>query len=131
MGRVQVSHLREPDLEDERSHLCDPGGAPAEALQVVGGQDEEALLPPGEELVPLLPQEAPQQGGGRVADGDAGAHGRADGRRRLQHVHLGGGLAQVRVRALQVAQLVEHRVGGLCGEKKLQRQLKKCKYYLF
>ena len=43
-------------LEDESSHFCEPGGALLEAVEVFLGEDEESLLPPGEELVPLLPQ---------------------------------------------------------------------------
>ena len=52
-----LSHLREPQLEDESAHLCDARRALLEALQVVGRQDEESLLPPREHLVPLLPQQ--------------------------------------------------------------------------
>lgn len=49
------------DLEEELSHVRDAvvrTGSPAEAVQVVPGQDEVPLLPPREEFVPLLPQEA-------------------------------------------------------------------------
>ena len=53
-----TTHLNELDLEDECAHLCDARGAPLEALQVVLGEDEEALLPPREDLVPLLPHQA-------------------------------------------------------------------------
>ena len=56
-SRLIHTYLDEFDLEDECAHLGDAAGAPLEALQVVLRQDEEALLPPREDLVPLLPQQ--------------------------------------------------------------------------
>ena len=52
-----TSHLREPQLEYESAHLRDARRPLLEALQVVRGQDEESLLPTGEHLVPLLPEQ--------------------------------------------------------------------------
>ncbi len=60
------AHLLQPDLEYERSHLGDPGRPPPEALQVVRSQYEEPLLPPGEQLVALLPHQALQQASPRA-----------------------------------------------------------------
>ncbi len=65
-----LPYLCQPDLEDEGPHLSQPGGATAEALEVVRGEHEEALLPPREKALALLPKEAPQEGrrgrGGRL-----------------------------------------------------------------
>ena len=47
-----------PYLEYEPAHLGESGAALLEAVEVVLGEDEVALLPPREELVPLLPEEA-------------------------------------------------------------------------
>merc|ERR1719184_723881 len=54
--------LRKLDGEDELAHLGDPACALLEALEQVPGEDEVPLLPPREELVPLLPQETLLQG---------------------------------------------------------------------
>ena len=45
-------------LEYEPAHLGEPRAALLEAVEVVLGEDEVALLPTREELVPLLPEEA-------------------------------------------------------------------------
>ena len=45
-------------LEEELSHLRHSRRAALEAVEVVRREDEEALLPPREYLVPLLPQQA-------------------------------------------------------------------------
>ena len=44
-------------LEQEFSHLGELWAVLLEAVEVILGQDEEPLLPPGEELVPLVPQD--------------------------------------------------------------------------
>ena len=44
-------------LEYEASHLGDLAGLLLEALEEVSGQDEISLLPPGEDFIPLLPQQ--------------------------------------------------------------------------
>lgn len=44
-------------LEYEASHLGDLAGLLLEALEEVPGQDEISLLPPGEDFIPLLPQQ--------------------------------------------------------------------------
>ncbi len=119
MRFVLFSYLDELDLEYERPHLRDPGGGPLEALQVVGGQDEEALLPPAEDgLVALLPHQALPDGRGpcRRRAAHRRPHRRAHVRARLEQVqvrgvaelHLGDGLAKLGVGSLQV-----HAVGGL------------------
>lgn len=43
-------------LVNELAHLGDPGSSSLETLQVVGREDEVALLPLREELVSLLPE---------------------------------------------------------------------------
>jgi hypothetical protein len=54
----KLPHLGEFDSKNESSHLGDSRRALLEALQVVLGQQEETLLPPGEQLVLLLPQQS-------------------------------------------------------------------------
>ena len=44
-------------LEEELSHLRHSRRAALEAVEVVRREDEEALLPAREDLVPLLPQQ--------------------------------------------------------------------------
>ena len=53
---LSLSGLRS-HLEYEASHLSDLAGLLLEALEEVSGQDEISLLPPGEDLIPLLPQQ--------------------------------------------------------------------------
>ena len=48
-------------------------------MKVLLGEDEESLLPPGEELVPLLPQEALLDEGVSIWCGVPGAAGGKDG----------------------------------------------------
>ena len=55
-------HLRQLDGKDELAHLGDPAGALLEALEKIPRQDEIPLLPSGEDLVSLLPQQPLLQG---------------------------------------------------------------------
>ena len=57
-------YLWQPQLKNESSHLGHPGCSLPEALQVVLSENEEPLLPPGENLVALLPEKAFPDGRG-------------------------------------------------------------------
>ena len=70
--------LRQTDLEDEAAHLSNARRPFLEALEIVAGEDEEPLLPPGEQLVSLLPQQALLDGG--TGGGGWGVAAKAGGR---------------------------------------------------
>ena len=121
---VCKSYLAKSQFEDEPAHLCGSGGGGAhrahapvdhgahgpahrdgarllEALQVVRREDEEPLLPPGEDLVPLLPQDA-------LADGGAGANGARNGAVGAQdRGDVGGGLENVVVGGGEVVEVAD------------------------
>ena len=66
------------DLVEELPHLGDPAaGAPLEAVEVLPGEEEVPLLPPGEDPVSLGPEEALADHGG--GGGGGGRRGGQEG----------------------------------------------------
>lgn len=53
-----MTYICEFYFENESSHFTDSGRAFLVTLQIVLGEDEEPLLPPGEESIPLLPEQS-------------------------------------------------------------------------
>ena len=63
LNEQQLTKIHKTNLEQEWSALCQLCGALLEAVEVVPGEDAEPLLPPREQLLPLHPHDAPQEGG--------------------------------------------------------------------
>lgn len=98
--KLPFHHLAQPDSEHKASHFGDHGRRLLETLQIVFCENEKPLFPPGEDLLPLEPHDALQQGRPGL-EGEVGVVGAAAVARQADTKKEGRTCQQFRGRALR------------------------------